>query len=153
MPMVFPGMDPWLEDPLLWPDVHDSLIVYLRAQLQPLLRPRYFAALGQRVYVEGPDRHVAPDLWIQRGRRNAAAGQVAAVSEVDAPLVAEIEALEVRESYIEIRDLYGAQDVITVIEVVSPANKHAGPGRQSYRKKQREVLASPAHLVEIDLLR
>jgi hypothetical protein len=38
MPMIFPGMDPWMEDPPLWPDVHESLIVYLRAQLQPLLR-------------------------------------------------------------------------------------------------------------------
>ncbi len=40
-----------------------------------------------------------------------------------------------------------------MIEVVSPFNKHAGPGRKSYRKKQREVLSSAAHLVEIDLLR
>jgi hypothetical protein len=152
--MIFPGMDPWLEDPPLWPDVHDSLIVYLREQLQPLLRPRYFAAIGQRLYVEGPDRHVTPDLSIREGRQpETATGRVATVAEVDEPLIAEIEALEVRESYIEIRDLHGGQDVVTVIEVVSPANKHPGPGRQSYRKKQREVLASAAHLVEIDLLR
>jgi hypothetical protein len=25
--MIFPGMDPWLENPPLWPDVHESLIV------------------------------------------------------------------------------------------------------------------------------
>ena len=65
MPMIFPGMDPWLEDPPLWPDVHESLVVYLRAQLQPLLRGRYVAAIEQRLYVEGPDRHVAPDVWIR----------------------------------------------------------------------------------------
>jgi hypothetical protein len=152
--MIFPGMDPWLEDPPLWPDVHDSLIVYLREQLQPLLLPRYFAAIGQRLYVEGPDRNIAPDLWIRAGRRpEAEAAQAAVVAEVDEPLVAEIEALEVHESYIEIRDLHGGQDVVTVIEVVSPANKQPGPGRKSYQAKQREVLASAAHLVEIDLLR
>ena len=54
MPMIFPGMDPWLEDPPLSPNVvHESLIVYYREQLQPLLRPRYVAAIKQRrLYVE-----------------------------------------------------------------------------------------------------
>jgi len=37
--------------------------------------------------------------------------------------------------------------------VVSPTNKYAGPGRKLYKTKQREVLASDVHLVEIDLLR
>ncbi len=155
MPMIFPGMDPWLEDPALWPDVHESLIVYLRAQLQPLLlRPRYVAVIEQRLYVEGPDRNVASDIWIrQRRQPDTATGQVATVAEVDEPLVADIEDLEVHESRIVIRNLRGGQDVVVVIEVVSPFNKHAGMGRKSYRKKQREVLASAAHLVEIDLLR
>ena len=44
--------------------------------------------------------------------------------------------------------------VITVIEVLSPTNKLAGSeGRQSYQQKQREVLGSSAHLLELDLLR
>lgn len=38
MSMIFPGMDPYLEDPLVWPDVHGSFIVYLREQLRPLIR-------------------------------------------------------------------------------------------------------------------
>jgi hypothetical protein len=28
--MLFPGMDPYLEDPHLWTGVHTSLIVYIR---------------------------------------------------------------------------------------------------------------------------
>jgi hypothetical protein len=40
-----------------------------------------------------------------------------------------------------------------VIELVSPSNKHRGAGRTSYLAKQRQVLRSKAHLVEIDLLR
>ena len=154
MPMIFPGMDPWMEDPPLWPDVHESLIVYLRAQLQPLLRGRYVAAIEQRLYVEGPDRRVAPDIWIRQSRQpTLATGAVAALAEVDEPLVADLEAIEVHESYIEIRALHSGKDVVAVIEVVSPSNKHAGPGRDSYLAKQQEVLASTAHLVEIDLLR
>jgi Protein of unknown function (DUF4058) len=41
-----------------------------------------------------------------------------------------------------------------VIEVVSPTNKVAGArSSDSYRKKRSEVLSSPSHFVEIDLLR
>src|ERR1700678_1548030 len=53
--MLFPGMDPYLEDPQLWTGVHTSLIVYIRDFLQPLLRPRYVAAIEERVYLEGPE--------------------------------------------------------------------------------------------------
>jgi hypothetical protein len=42
--------------------------------------------------------------------------------------------------------------VVAVIDALSPSNKYAGPGRDSYMAKQREVLHSTAHLVEIDLL-
>src|SRR5207302_60337 len=59
----------------------------------------------------------------------------------------------VREAYVTILDLNDGQRVVTVIEVVSPANKAAGPGRESYLRKQAEVLSSDAHLVEIDLPR
>jgi hypothetical protein len=32
MPMIFPGMDPYLEDPRIWPGVHSPFIVYLADQ-------------------------------------------------------------------------------------------------------------------------
>jgi hypothetical protein len=44
--------------------------------------------------------------------------------------------------------------VVTVLEVLSPSNKRAGSdGRRVYRTKQREILSSPTHLLELDLLR
>jgi hypothetical protein len=43
--------------------------------------------------------------------------------------------------------------VVTVVELVSPSNKAAGPGRDSYLTKQRQIRESECHLVEIDLLR
>ena len=52
--MIFPGMDPYLENAQLWPDVHASFIVYLREHLRPLLQPRYVIAIESRVFVEGP---------------------------------------------------------------------------------------------------
>ncbi len=152
MAMIFPGMDPYLEDPQIWPGVHSALVVYLRDELQPLLRPRYVAAVEERVYIEGPDRQIIPDVSIHRPTRPGGEGG-AAVVEVDDPVVVQVAALEVHESYVEILDLYSGRKVVTVIEVLSPSNKFPGPGHDFYQAKQREVLGSTTHLVEIDLLR
>jgi len=152
MAMVFPGMDPYLEDPRLWPGVHNAMIVYVRDQLQPHLPAHYVAALEERVFVEETGRQYVPDVQIRR-REPPRGEAAAAVAEVDEPLVIEAPELEVHESYIEIRDLRSNQRVVTVIEVVSASNKRPGPGRDSYLVKQAEVLRSTAHLVEIDLLR
>ena len=42
---------------------------------------------------------------------------------------------------------------MTVVEVLSPSNKAPGPDREQYLAKRGQTLASPAHFVEIDLLR
>ena len=76
-----------------------------------------------------------------------------AVLEEEKPLVFKVSGLDIRESYVTILDRHSNQNVVTVIELVSPANKYAGPGRKAYTTKQQEVLRSDAHLVEIDLLR
>ena len=39
MPTPFPGMDPYLERPNLWSNVHNSLITAIRDVLAPMLRP------------------------------------------------------------------------------------------------------------------
>lgn len=76
-----------------------------------------------------------------------------AVLDADEALEIQIPALEIHESYLEILDRHSGQRVVAVLEVLSPTNKYAGPGRDSYLTKQREVLASQAHLIEMDLLR
>jgi hypothetical protein len=45
------------------------------------------------------------------------------------------------------------RQVVTVIELLSPTNKYAGPDRDQYLAKRRQVIRSRMHLVEIDLLR
>jgi hypothetical protein len=151
--MIFPGMDPYLEDPLLWTGVHASLIVYVRNYLQPQLQPRYVAAIEERVFVEMPDQDRIPDVWIKRRRRDKVTTGSVATIEADEPIVVEVPGLEIHEGYVTILDLRSGQELVTVIEVVSPTNKYQGPGRASYREKQEEVRASTVHLVEIDLLR
>jgi hypothetical protein len=152
MATLLPGMDPYLEDHQIWTGVHASFIVYVRNHLQPQLRPRYVAAVEERVYVEGPDREIAPDVWL-RQRRSGAQGEVAVLGEADAPVMVQVPELEVHEAYVTILDRDSGQRVVTVIEVLSPSNKYGGPGHVSYREKQRQVLSSDTHLVEIDLLR
>ena len=48
MPSPFPGMDPYLEDPDLWPDVHAALLSALTAELIRQPRPNYVARLSLR---------------------------------------------------------------------------------------------------------
>ena len=59
---------------------------------------------------------------------------------------------EIREGYLEIREVATGY-IVTVIEVLSPTNKRAGMGGKAYLRKRQEVLSTPTHLVEIDLLR
>ncbi len=86
MSMIFPGMDPYLENPQVWPGVHARLIVYLADQLQLLLRPRYVAKVEERVYVEGADHQYIPGVLIKQSARPQRSGG-AAVAEVEEPLV------------------------------------------------------------------
>jgi len=152
-------MDPYLENPQLWSGLHHALVIYIRDHLRPLIGPRYVAAVEDRVYLEGPDREVIPDVWVRRGLAGSAAWPHAAtqsdvaVLEEETPLLVKVPALEIHEPYITILDRMPGQKIVTVIEVVSPTNKYAGSGRKSYLLKQEEVLGSDAHLVEIDLLR
>lgn len=152
--MIFPGMDPYLESKALWSGVHGRLVVYIADLLAPRIRPRYATTVEERVYVEGPDRMVVPDVSVRRTWSEEPAGGVAvAVLEADAPVVVLAPTEPIRETYVAILDLQAAQKIVTIIEVVSPTNKYAGPGRESYLAKQEQVLSSDVHLVEIDLLR
>ncbi len=154
MSMIFPGMDPYLENPAVFPGIHTRSVVYLADQLAPKLRPRYIASVGERVYVEGPvDRPIGPDVWIRETRREGRGLAVADVAVIDEPQVIEIPDLEVHEPFIEIIDRQSGMQVVTVIELVSPSNKYSGPGRELYLTKQEELRNSATHLIEIDLLR
>ena len=52
MTPAFPGMNPYLETPDLWTEVHAWLIVQLARHLNPILKPKYRAAVEQRVYTD-----------------------------------------------------------------------------------------------------
>ena len=52
MPSPFPGMDPYLETPERWRNVHHNLATEIQAQLAPLLRPRYYVDQEPRFVLE-----------------------------------------------------------------------------------------------------
>lgn len=146
-------MDPYLENPQLWPGLHARLIAVSAEQLQPVLRPRgYFVDIGERVWLTESDRHVAPDLSVVRHERPAERSAAVAMLEADEPLVLHGVEMEVRETYLEVFDAQGHR-LVTSIEFVSPTNKSNVDGRALYLKKQRELAEAGVNLVEVDLLR
>ncbi len=161
MPSPFPGMDPYLEEPGIWPDVHHELISGVRAVLSHELRPRYSVRVEQRVYVSDENDigrgFMVPDVRISLPPHpTGTAYQPEGTCTVEVAEPVEGITLfeeEMHESYIEIVDLVD-RSVVTVIEVLSPTNKAPGAAsRKSYEAKRQQVMNSPTHLVEIDLLR
>jgi hypothetical protein len=144
-------MDPYLEHPVRWEGVHARLMVTIANQLQPKLDSRYITSIEERVFIEGPQRRV-PDVWIQRVPGVEERSQAAECGS-DTAVILEVDDLEIHESRVEILDAYNAMKLVALIEVVSPTNKAASPGRASYVAKQQETLARDCHLIEIDLLR
>jgi len=149
-------MDPYLEAPSIWPDVHQRLITYAADSLMPQVRPRYLARMGERVFLSEPARGVYPDVILTGRRRRPPAerdaGGVAVLEAIDMPITVIVPPAVVREVYLEIIDPRGGH-VVTVIEFLSPVNKAPGEGRELYLKKQQQVMESDANLVEVDLLR
>ncbi|MFN6515060.1 MAG: DUF4058 family protein [Nostoc sp. CreGUA01] len=157
MPSPFPGMNPYLEHPSLWAGIHHRLITAIANDLAPKLRPKYIVAIEERVYEVNGDTALLvgiPDVSVQSSlsltpptESNLAVASTTQPVEVMLPLP-EI----LTEAYLEIRAVE-TEEVVTIIEVLSPKNKQLGIGRLQYETKRLKILGSATHFVEIDLLR
>lgn len=162
MPSPFPGMNPYLENPELWPEAHSRLIVAIADEIAPALLPNYYVAIEKRVYLATPEDNVLigiPDVSvISQSRRTSPQRDsnptpTATLSKSDEPQTVTIPlAEEIQERYLEIRDTQTGK-VVTTLELLSPTNKRAGEGRESYLNKRQRILTSATHLIEIDFLR
>ena len=121
MPSPFPGMDPFLEDPKLWPEFQHLLITCLYQALLPGLVDRYRARVGQRHYF------------------------------TEQALFTSVVREEHAEEFIEIRQR-GHERLVTVVEVLAPANKTTSAGRQHYLDHWQARKIGGANIVEIDLV-
>jgi hypothetical protein len=156
MPSPFPGMDPWLERSMVFPDLHNSLITYLKAALNVVLPKGYVVSAANRVWVDIQSRR-EPDVSIFGPSTPPSNGGGAVATLTAAGLLAidvdEILSDPIEEPYLEIISDEGDR-LVTAIEIVSLSNKKPGDGgRTSYQQKQGEYRASGVNLVEIDLLR
>jgi len=155
----FPGMNPYLENPDLWAEVHHRLITLIADELVPQLRPKYLVAIEKRVYQTTGEETVLvgiPDVSVGRSKTDSndpVTSTVAVASPPRLPVTVTIPMPEEeKEGYLEVREVE-TTEVVTTIEILSPKNKRAGDGRKSYETKRQKVLSSETHLVEIDLLR
>lgn len=142
---LFPGMNPYLENPDLWTEVHFGLISVLARSLNRMITPKYRAAVEKRVYSDTLLVAI-PDVSVTQQIRTAT-GTLSQPILVTVPLTE-----EVQERYLEIREV-GTDVVVTVLEVLSPKNKRMGEGKAKYDAKRQAILNSTANFVEIDLLR
>ena len=156
MPSPFPGMNPYLEQDDAWEDFHQRFITFAAGHIEAQVGSEYIVKIEQHLYLHersADQRRLLGhgDVSVARLPGDKAEGGSAAV--LDAPVQVLLPAVDVeREAFLEIRDRRSRQ-VVTVVEMLSPANKRKGPDRDQYLAKRQLLLAGPTHFVEIDLLR
>ncbi len=151
MPSPFPGMDPWLETPGEFGDIHDGLIAYLREALNAAMPPGYVARGRRLVWIDDSVRR-EPDVGLFGPDRADGGAIVAFLPGLTA--FGTLRAPEDREqAYLEILGNNGER-LVTAVEILSRSNKRSGDaGRKAYQDKQEEFRLGGVNLVEIDLLR
>jgi hypothetical protein len=155
MKSPFPGMDPYLEHPALWPDVHNRLIAALADDLSQRVAPRYYVGLERRTYLLKADDIVLvgrPDIAVAAASHapapvSQAVATSATVLEVEVPMHD-----EVYENFLEIHEVKTGK-LVTILELLSPVNKLNKQGREDYERKRGSIFRSWTNLVKIDLLR
>jgi hypothetical protein len=155
-------MDPFIEGQA-WEEFHTAFIVTAQQALMSQLVPRYIATIEERLIVEyepeaeTSERVIVPDVSIVKEFPSlssvvtvAAPAVVAEVVQVVAQIaekakevkIAELPEYEHRERFIEIR-VRETGELVTVIELLSPANKQRGNiGWHLYLRKRREIFTA-----------
>ena len=152
MPGPFPGMDPWLEDEEVFPDLHDSLIVLMKESLNVALPQGYIAISRHLVWPEEARRHAHVFLVPDRPESHEANVAKSPLTGL-IPLGKEACLEDREEPYLEILTTKDRR-LVTAVEILSRSNKKPGnKGREAYKAKQEEFRQAGANVVEIDLLR
>ena len=66
----FPGMNPYLEQPELWHQVHNRLIVAIADELTPQIAPKYRVSIEERVYTSVDDIFLVGIADVAVAKRN-----------------------------------------------------------------------------------
>jgi len=151
----FPNqIDPWAEDAHYFQQVHGNLLTVLAQHIKPRLNLLGYM-VGREASLQVLERR-EPDIFV---RRITHPPEV--IPRWSYPLVAE-EGLadpgEVLEAEIDMDALHirhlDSGDLVTIIEVISPANKDKPELITDYRqRRERLVIEKQVQVVEIDLTR
>ena len=146
-------MNPWLEG--FWRDVHASLLVYARDQLNSELPRGLQARVDEKLAVaaeeEKPHEYL-PDVAVTESWDRPAGpvlGQAGLAAIAAEPIVVDFGQQILR--HLEIVD--SRAHIITAIELLSPSNKEEGEPRLNWKRKWFDYLRGGISLVEVDLLR
>jgi hypothetical protein len=149
-------MNPYLEQPDAWHDFHESFMPLVRDLLTAQVDPRYIVKIDEHIFIhelDGQSRGLVGRADMAVVRRDEEESGGVAVETIPPPAHAVLPAIDIeRVSFLQIVDRRQRQ-LVTAIELLSPSNKAPGPHRDQYLLKREEILASTAHLIEIDLLR
>lgn len=152
MPSPFPGMDPWLEDPEVFPNLHERLTIAIQDAINAGLPPGYVATSRNRVWVDTELRR-EPDVALFTRHPPPESAEGTATLPGMVAIGRRRVSDPVEEPYLEILSNKGKR-LVTAVEVISLSNKKAGrKGRKAYQDKQKEYALGGVNLVEIDLLR
>lgn len=157
MTLAFPGMDPYLEDPEIWPSAQQRLAVEIADRLNPILGAKYLADVNVRTVLEDVTialpKATYPDVGVYERETIEWRISGAAVAIAPAP-IERMAAVSVETKLFGVQVRASASgELVTAIEILSPYNKRRGDGLDEYRQKRQRILLSKVHLVEIDLLR
>ncbi len=164
MTSLFPGMNPYLENPDLWSEVHHRLITAIADEITSHLSQQYRVAIEKRTYRMNTEDSILigiPDLAILStkidDKKSDLASRQTGIMTLPETRNKSVTVtlpfpLEIKEGYLEIREIATGK-VVTIIEILSPTNKLTKEGRKAYLKKREQILGSDTNLVEIDLIR
>jgi len=108
----FPGMDPYLERPDIWSQVHYGLSSGLMRTLNPLLNPKYRVAVDKRVYLDSVLVGIPDTTMMQQtSNRTTTSTSAAVLSQPERVAVPMIE--EVTERFLEIREVATRNVILT----------------------------------------
>lgn len=157
MPSPFPGMDPYLEDPLEWPGVRHGLLAAISHELNRQIVPGLIARICEQVYVVSAaelTRRTSTPIHGPVARTRL--GDQPALGPTISPALA-IHPYSgdemVRDRYIEIQEAR-SRAVVTTIELLSSESKllHS-TNRDQFLARRQAIFVSQTHWLEIDLLR
>ncbi len=158
MASPFPGMDPYIESKLLWPDFHNSLAYEIKVSLNQQLDPKYIAITTPHVSYEiiqiDKDYGIRPDVGILTTPEREG-GVTMATATTITPYVTSQVVLEspLKLHRVEVR-FTDNRRIVTMIEILSPVNKNIShKAHEDYLRKRRDILRSEVHFMELDLLR